>query len=487
MIPDCAMEICSKIIIMRNFFRHHQLMDNKFKFKGYFELFLLLALQVFSLTGRAQGITTGQAVLPVQIVQPVQVHAIIQKICTELDGHYPFPEISAKYVAMLKAKEKSYQNLDNNFLAGRITSDLQKVHKDVHLRVYVKVPETAADRSNTGRTEEEKLQRSNYGFKNVELDNLTSVAYISIPNGFSCTQEAFEMAGHAMGMAAYSKNIIIDVRNDGGGAGGMGHFLAAYFFEPGEEKLYLNGFERDRKHEMQEYTFGYVPGKRLTKSKLYILVNGGTGSACEGFAFAMQKLGRATIVGDTTAGAGIAGSGVTLGADLEMFLPVKMLVAPGTDTGWEGTGVIPDVAASSDDARTAAMNLIYKDIASDTSAADKEFKAWIKEGLADTLAAPDAETVKALSGKYSNDSSIGVTDAGLSITLNQYGKISSFPLKSIAKDVYVFVKPGVKKTEPYMTRLYVIRTATGEVDYVTIKMMLATGEIHEFPRYKKEL
>ncbi|SEW57244.1 N-terminal domain of Peptidase_S41 [Chitinophaga arvensicola] len=428
-----------------------------------------------------------------QQVSSKEVHAIVQKICMELENRYPFPDISKRYADMLKANEKTYQHLNADLLASRLTQDLQKVHKDVHLNIYVQQPPAEPSEAEGNQEEKEtaQLQKNGYGFKSVELDNVKSVAYISIPYGFNCTQEGFEMAGHAMSMAAYSKYIIIDVRGDGGGAGGMGHFLASYFFNPGEEVLYLNGFEKDRKQEKQEYTFGYVPGRRLTNSKLFILTDRGTASACEGFAYAMQKLGKATIVGDTTAGAGIAGIGVSLERNLEMFLPVKMLVAPGTEVGWEGTGVIPDVACSSSMARSTAMQLIDKRFLADAGLKNPALKKWLMEDSAymNSNIIPDKATEKLLVGSYEQENvqevSIASTDTSLVLTARHDGKDYAYSLNLLSKDVYVLGKPGAKKEGPLSTRVYVHKDVNGAVDYLELKVLTPGGDIQTSGKYNK--
>ncbi|WP_315898178.1 S41 family peptidase [Chitinophaga pinensis] len=108
---------------------------------------------------------------------------------------------------------------------------------------------------------------------------------------------------------------------------------------------------------------GHIPLYRAKECRTakYILVNKHTASATEGFAFALQQMHRATIVGDTTAGAGIAGSMIPLKENLVVFMPVKMVAAPGSEEGWEGKGVIPDVAVKGEDARTEAEKLIKKE------------------------------------------------------------------------------------------------------------------------------
>ncbi|KQM74837.1 hypothetical protein ASE74_02330 [Pedobacter sp. Leaf216] len=122
-----------------------------------------------------------------------------------------------------------------------------------------------------------------------------------------------------MNTAAYSQYVIIDVRANGGGILQMGRFLASYFFAAGDEKFYLNGFYKDRTHDEQEWTYSFVPGRRNVNGKVFILISPNTGSAAEGFAYAMQKMHRATIIGEASAGAGIAGSYIPLKNNLVAF------------------------------------------------------------------------------------------------------------------------------------------------------------------------
>ncbi|MDM8173060.1 S41 family peptidase [Olivibacter sp. 47] len=317
---------------------------------------LSIALLLFSASASAQTVGVKD------------VHDIVQKLTDQLVEVYPFPEISAKYQQAILRNEKAgrYVGLSEDSLAKKLTEDLRTVHKDVHLRVmkneetYKRLSAPSGRRSDDS-TELKRMKTQNYGFKSVQIDGAKSTAYIDIPGPFWGTQESFEMASAAMNMAAHSKYVILDIRHNPGGTGHMGRFIASYFYSPGNEKFYLNGFYKNRKMDEQEWTYSYVPGRRNPDAKVYILVGPGTASASEGLAYAMQKLGRATIVGDTTAGAGIAGSFVPLKRNLIAFVPVKMVVAPHSDEGWEGTGVIPDVFSGDEDALEIARKLIEKD------------------------------------------------------------------------------------------------------------------------------
>jgi hypothetical protein len=324
---------------------------------------ILLSFALFSATPSNPAPTAPAAA-------PAHLRIIVEKIEAKLVEMYPFPDISKRYAARLRESlaQHRYDGLSAKDLGKAITQDLQGVHRDHHLDVFASADyfKQASDDSGDEPTpasrarEIEDGRAVDFGFTAVEIDPAASVAYIASRSQWFDNQEALEMAAHAMNMASYSKNIIIDLRGNPGGSGRMGRFLASYFFQPGDEKYYLYGFPKDRAKAEQEWTYAYVPGRRSVDSGLYILIDHDTGSACEGFAFAMQKLGRATVVGDTSAGAGIAGSLVPLMDDMVMFLPNKMIVAPTTQTGWEGVGVKPDIEAAGRDARVVAREAIAK-------------------------------------------------------------------------------------------------------------------------------
>ncbi|WP_242404545.1 S41 family peptidase [Janthinobacterium agaricidamnosum] len=199
---------------------------------------------------------------------------------------------------------------------------------------------------------------SSQGFESVQLDLDTSTAYIRSKGSWKASDGTFGAAAGAMALAANAKNVIIDVRGNPGGDGEIGRFLASYFYQTGDEQYYLYGYTKNNAYSQQEWTYAFVPGRRLPDARLYILVDKDTGSATEGFAYAMQHLKRATVIGQVTAGAGIAGELEKLGSKLSMFLPTKMIVAPNTNEGWEGKGVQPDVVTAPGEERAAAMALI---------------------------------------------------------------------------------------------------------------------------------
>ena len=80
-----------------------------------------------------------------------------------------------------------------------------------------------------------------------------------------------------------------------------------------------------------------------------------TGSAAEHFALSLKRTGRATLIGEPTAGAGHYGGMMDLGAGYSAFIPVGRTFDPDNDQGWEGTGVSPNVAVPADQALDEAL------------------------------------------------------------------------------------------------------------------------------------
>lgn len=424
-----------------------------------------------------------------QQVSNADAHEAVVKLSDLLTNQYPFPEISAQYKATLLKNDAAgkYNGLTEAQLAEKITADLQKTHKDVHLHVFrdesrFERATTHAKHDNAEANEQEGYRRANYGFKNVDIDPVTSTAYVNVPGPFLGSQEAFEAAAAAMNMAAYSKHVIIDLRANGGGTGQMGRFLASYFYNAGDEKFYLNGFYKDRSHDEQEWTYSYVPGRRNPDAKVYLLVGRGTGSAAEGFAYALQKLKRATIVGDTTAGAGIAGTFMELKANLMVFLPFKMVVAPNSLVGWEGTGVIPDIETGKEDAKTVTAKLILHEIAQDKAGTPEGDAAqWQLDDslLLNPAVVNVAEKYAALVSVYNeNKASIIIDKDGLKWNRMEPGKpVQSCIMKELKNNVLTIINLngniGVNNS-----RLYVELDEAGHVKSLTRKTLLTNGTIY---------
>ncbi len=98
-------------------------------------------------------------------------------------------------------------------------------------------------------------------------------------------------------------------------------------------------------------------GPMLTELPLAVLVDGDVNSAAEGLAGALQRNGRATIVGATTAGNVEAVLPFCLRDGSQAWIATGVLAPIGGPT-WEGRGVVPDVPTAAGEALDVAAELL---------------------------------------------------------------------------------------------------------------------------------
>lgn len=143
------------------------------------------------------------------------------------------------------------------------------------------------------------------------------------------------------------KDLIIDVRVNGGGSLGMATDFAAFFFNHVLEigrGSYFNDLLGD--FEDSPGMWEIHPAPVQYRGQVAVLVGPSCVSACEAFAYMMQREDRATIVGHTpTAGAfGEVGQGqYDLPDDYSMQFPTGRTFTPDRRLLLEGVGVIPDI------------------------------------------------------------------------------------------------------------------------------------------------
>lgn len=94
-----------------------------------------------------------------------------------------------------------------------------------------------------------------------------------------------------------------------------------------------------------------------TNAPLAILIDGGVNSAAEGLAGALQKKGRATIIGETSAGNVEAVLPFCLRDGSQAWIATGVLAPIGGPT-WEGVGVVPDIEVAAKDALEKAVEVL---------------------------------------------------------------------------------------------------------------------------------
>jgi len=146
-------------------------------------------------------------------------------------------------------------------------------------------------------------------------------------------------------------------------------FIISYFFDKQPVEFMEAVFRKDNRIK-QAWSSFYVPGKRYTGKPVYILTSHDTFSAGEAFAYIMQSLKRATIVGEATGGGANFGDLLRLNDHFVMNMPIGRPISPITKTNWEGIGVQPDIPTSQDKALHTAHVAALKQLLETTTDQD---------------------------------------------------------------------------------------------------------------------
>jgi hypothetical protein len=279
---------------------------------------------------------------------------IVTKALELLRANYVFPEQAGQAATAIEARLEAgeYDDLDEVTLTERLTRDLQETTGDRHLRVVLgggpgprrqRIPEPEEPKDHEARRlAMRRMGRlDNFGIRQVErLDG--NVGYLDVRR-VAVPANAGPAIGAAMELVAGTYTLIIDLRHNGGGAPEGVVFWCSYLLD--ERPTHLNDiFHADTGETRQFWALPYVPGTRYLDRPVFVLTSGRTFSGGEDFAYTLQALGRATVIGETTGGGAHPTRGFPISAAVHIGIPFARSVNPVTGTNWQGTGVVPDVA-----------------------------------------------------------------------------------------------------------------------------------------------
>lgn len=255
--------------------------------------------------------------------------------------------------------------------AAQLSNDLIDLSQDYHFSVFYQPDIASSDDPQTSAVvdalfrEDELagLKRSNFGFQSLEIleGNIGYVRFDSFPD----PAHAFEIGAAAMRFVENTDAVIFDMRYNRGGHNQFGQFITSYFYEPSDHRMiHKYAYMDEGKLISGEYwTIPLLPGKRMPDVPVFVLTSTTTFSAGEWFAFELQKLGRATLIGQTTTGASHAVSRVPINSCFWMQLPVGTGRDPIDNSDFEGVGVTPDINIDASRAKSLAHVLALKSLA----------------------------------------------------------------------------------------------------------------------------
>ncbi len=301
--------------------------------------------------------------------EPVPPREIVQTALAILRARYVFPDRAAQAAEQIEARLAAgeYDDLGEEELADRLTSQLYEVCADKHLRVgahpehRVRFRPAPADRDKARQEMRTMARLDNFGIRRVErLDG--NVGYIDLRR-VALPQNAGGAISAAMELISGTYALIIDLRRNGGGSPDGVVFWCSYLFD-GPGTHFNDIFEPESGTTRQFWSLSYVPGSLYVDKPVYLLTSHETFSGGEDFCYTLQALGRAQLIGETTGGGAHPTGTRPLSATMAISVPHARSVNPVTGTNWEGTGVVPDVSVAAELAHDVAYAMALRHVLS---------------------------------------------------------------------------------------------------------------------------
>lgn len=286
---------------------------------------------------------------------------VVDRVATLVDQHFVVADSASVIADHLRdrADAGAFDSAGTlSDLAALLTSEMQAASGDWHMSV--RLDPALADRlgaedphrqAEARRLTEERERRANYHVHAAErLEGNVGYLRLGMLSGFP---EAFRLVEHGLALLQHTDAMILDLRDVPGGSAALANFLISHFTEPDVPSLAIQS--RETGETTHRHTLAEVPGPRRPDVPLYVLVSGRSASAAEDVPFVLQNLSRATIVGETTRGAGRNNRHFDVGYGLVASISVTRVFDPAMQREWEGTGVKPDIEVSADQALDAAL------------------------------------------------------------------------------------------------------------------------------------
>ncbi len=284
---------------------------------------------------------------------------VIDSIAAQLERHYIVADTGRMIGEHLKKRlaAGAYDGLANPLqFAEAVGEDMRAVNGDRHLFVgydperpglrpgpegiRMLGPGPGDDRGPPPPRVVAAQRRSHFALGKVDVLP-GNVGYFEI-RGFSGAPEARDAVVSALEYLRFTDAMIFDLRRNGGGDAELVNFVLSHFTGP-DTLASLTVKNRSGNESFTRYTLATVPGPRRPDVPVYVLTSGYTASAGEDFAFVLKHLGRATLVGETTAGAGRNNAVLDVGHGFGASISFSRVTDPRTGEEWERVGVMPDM------------------------------------------------------------------------------------------------------------------------------------------------
>ncbi|XP_072230053.1 retinol-binding protein 3-like isoform X1 [Leuresthes tenuis] len=293
-----------------------------------------------------------------------QVPAIIEETATLIANNYAFENIGADVAEKLKELQANGEYsmvISKSSLETKLSADLKTLSGDKSLKADSNIPPLPP----VDYSPEMYIELIKVSFHTDLLEN--NIGYLRF-DMFGDFEEVKAIAQiiveHVWNKVLNTDALIVDLRNNIGGPTTAIAGFCSYFFDADKQILLDKLYDRPSGTTTELLTLPELTGERYgSKKSLIILTSKVTASAAEEFVYIMKKLGRAMIIGETTAGASHPPKIFPVG-DSGVFLSIPTVHSDTTaGPAWEGAGIAPHIPVPADAALETAKGILNKHFA----------------------------------------------------------------------------------------------------------------------------
>ena len=299
--------------------------------------FLVLVLLSFSTTATSTA---------TRKIKPEEARTATAEIIQLIESHYVFPEKRQEIANAIRtsAAAHRYETDDPYVFADRITADLRDAGHDRHLGVVFNPSTSKALDQHHNSIAPQPSTRSPGRLRNEGFEELKilpgNVRYVKITN-FMWTDDV--TAGVIDEVARFLGDgdaVIIDLRGNGGGNANAVARLISYFMK-NDDQVLMTFYDGMTGNVVESRVKDDLRAPRMVGKPLYTLIDDGTASAAEEFAYHVQQFRLGSLVGEKTLGAANNNHHFPIEPGFVVSISIGRPIHPVSKANWEGSGIAP--------------------------------------------------------------------------------------------------------------------------------------------------
>jgi len=411
---------------------------------------------------------------------------VIENVAQALESHYVLEDKAMQFANKLRQlnSEKIFNaNGSKKEFAAALNEELYKITNDKHVSVKSgqgnptsMAPTRKMVRINPNDKQSNQNKKRRAGMfpgKSLKTEVMAgNVGVLRVNNLMSSIEDMDD----AMAKLIHTDSLIIDVRECPGGRGDVATRLVSYLSKEGTElmRYYTRGKPVlvTRSENLPENANHYL------NKPVYIATSDRTGSACEQLAYQLKYHNIATVIGETTAGAGHAlmkgdNGLIPVGYGMKAFIPNTKPMHPNNNEGFEKIGVPVDINTTATIAIDKAYQLILTS-SIDENGTDKALlsglliESSIKVNKQLIQQAKNRVKYQELLGNYEKERAL-VFDFGVLKYQSPTGR--KIPLKMLKDDQFTMLSPRA----PF--NVNIMRDEDGNVMAMKLSPKSGTGKV----------